>query len=241
MPRRFVMLLAGALLAPPVLHGAPQARQLKARCLIFGLDRTFPELYAHSVSVPEDGQPEGVFVRTRTYLNHEVEVLPMHGDRLVFTTAADRASIEDPERVIGRVTVPSGVRSAILVFLPGARDPGSSPCRVLPVEDTTRAFPRGSLKVINLSPLLLRLLLEKKQFDIPPGATRTIGDPPVGEHNASAMRAFTFKDDKWQRLGAGLWPHPGPKRVLQIAHLNPGSGQIEIRGIRDIAVRDPGE
>ena len=78
-----------------------------------------------------------------------------------------------------------------------------------------------------------------KPFDFKSGEVRLIENPPVGDANSSAMRAFTFQDEQWQRIAAGVWPHPGQKRVLQVAFDNPESRQVEMRGIRDIAVRDP--
>lgn len=239
--RPLLAALLAVLPAASPLRGqdAPPPRVLKVRCLSFQIDGAIPPLFAHSTTAKEDAG--GIPVTVRSYLNHEVESLAMSGEQLVFTTDADRASLKDPARLVASVTVPRAVRSAILMFLPGEGKPGGPRCRVLPIEDTTRAFPRGSLKVINLSPLPLRLMLEKTSYDLKSGETRLITDPPTGERNASAMRAFTFKEGKWQRVGAGLWPHPGTKRVLQIAFYNPQSGQLEIRGIRDIAVRDPSQ
>lgn len=226
-------------LALAILLNAQDAkppRMLKVRCLTFQIDRVVPELYAHSVVAKED--PIGIPVKARTYLNHEVETLTMEGESLVFTTDSDRASMKDPSKVVARVRVAATVRSAILMFLPGSGQAGEPKLRILPIEDTTRVFPRGSLKVINLSPQPLRLMLEDKRFDIKNGASQVIEDPPVGDRNASAMRAFIQQDGQWKRVGAGIWPHPGKKRVLQVAFLNPVSKQIEVRGIRDIAVRD---
>lgn len=231
--------LCTALVLHVPAHGqnAGQARVIKSRCITFQTDQELPPLFAHQAT----GSPEtpGVPVTVKSYLNHEAESLALSGDEVIFTSAPDRASITLPDKLFARFKVPAQLRSAILMFLPGDGKPGSPKCLVLPIEDTTRAFPRGSLKVLNLSHFPLRIELESKPFDFKSGESRLIEDPPVGNSNSSAMRAFTFQEEQWQRIAAGSWPHPGQKRVLQVAFDNPVSRQVEMRGIRDIAVRDP--
>lgn len=232
---RQVLTLACLLIVPALDAGAQTpARILKSRCIGFQTDQALPELFAHAVSAPPEAA--GTPVAVKSYLNHEAESLVVNGDEILFTSAADRASIKD--KLVARLKVPANLRTAILMFLPGDGKAGSPPCRILPIDDSTRAFPRGSLKVINLSQAPLRIELEKKPFDFKSGETRLIEDPPVGEANASAMRSFSFRNGEWQKVAAGNWPHPGPKRVLQVAFDNAASGSVEMRGIRDIAVRD---
>ena len=214
-----------------------ETRVLRLRCISFQVDGRIPELFAHSV--PQDDEPdEGVAVEVRTYLNHEYLRLPMKGDRIAFTTDLDAASVNDEEKLVARLKLSDGLRPAILMFLPGDGQEGSLKYRVMAIEDTVGEFPRGSLKVMNLSPAPIRLMLEEEKFDFRSGDVRLIDDMPVGERNSAAMKAFIFAEGKWIRIGAGIWPHPGEKRVLQIAFYNPKSRNIEVRGIRDIAVRD---
>jgi hypothetical protein len=52
------------------------------------------------------------------------------------------------------------------------------------------------------------------------------------------MTAFCHRDNEWRRIGAGLWPHPGTKRVVEVLYDDPASGQVQLRGFRDVAVRD---
>jgi hypothetical protein len=51
------------------------------------------------------------------------------------------------------------------------------------------------------------------------------------------MKAFCLKEGNWQRIGSGVWTSPGKKRVLQLFFVNSATGQLEMRGFRDIAVR----
>jgi hypothetical protein len=221
----------------PVVAQDEGLQALKARCISFQVDGDVPELFAHSL--PLGDQPgDGIPVEVRTYLNHEYLSLPIKSQGVVFTSDRDPASVEDKQKLVARLRIPDKMRSAILMFLPGDGKEGSLKYRVMAIEDAVSAFPRGSLKVMNLSPAPLRLMLEKEKYDVRSGDSRVIEDMPVGERNAAAMKAFTYAEDKWQRIGAGIWPHPGEKRVLQIAFYNLKSRKLEVRGIRDIAVRD---
>lgn len=236
--KSILSLLAITLLGVPPALGENSARTARVRSLTFQIQKPMPELFAHSVAIASESEPQGQATKPLNYLNHESESIRMHGDQLVFTTDADRKSMNDPAKVMARVKLADSLDSAILLWVPSGAEPGSPPFRILPIDDSTKAFPRGSLKVVNLSSKPFRLMLEKQKFDLRAGSIQTIEDPPTGERNASAMHAFTLEGDKWQRVGAGLWPHPGTKRVLQIAYLDPSSKQLQIRGIRDISVRE---
>ena len=239
LPRTFALASLLIFHAAPTLAQAQSpvpVRTLKSRCIGFQTDQALPQLFAHAVTAPPEAV--GTPVAVKSYLNHEAESLMVSGAEILFTSAADRASIKD--KLVARLKVPATLRTAILMFLPGDGRPGSPPCRILPIDDSLGAFPRGSLKVINLSQAPLRIELEKKPFDFKSGETRLIEDPPVGDANASAMRSFSFRDGEWRKVAAGNWPHPGQKRVLQVAFDNAASGSVEMRGIRDIAVRDNG-
>ena len=60
----------------------------------------------------------------------------------------------------------------------------------------------------------------------------------MGENHHAAMTALANTDGEWRRIGAGIWPHPGTKRSLQIFFFNPLTKSVEFRAFRDIAVRD---
>lgn len=211
-------------------------RILKTRSIAFQIDDPVPEVFAHSLTAKPDAP--GLPVNVKSYLNHEVESLPMGGDRLVFTTSPDRSSLKDVDKLVAKLKVPEDFRSAVLMFLPGSGDKDAPKYRILPIEDTIRSFPRGSFNVVNISPLPLRITLENSIYDIKAGETKIIKDPPVNNRNASAMRAYHKVDGQWRNIGATSWPHPGQKRVIHVGFYNPVSKKVELRGIRDIAVGD---
>jgi hypothetical protein len=236
-PLTTLLILLTSLPVTALAQDAPSTRTLRARSISFQVDGTIPDLYAHSPTAGDEAA-EGVPVEVKSYLNHEAADLILKNDRVIFTTSSDRSSLTDSEKVMAKVQVPESFRSAVLMFLPGDGKKDSPKYQVLPIDDDTRSFPRGSFKVINLGPIPLRITLEKKIWDFRPGQTRVIEEPPVNNRNASAMRAYKFADEQWQGIGATSWPHPGRKRVIHVAFYNPSSKKIELRGIRDIAVRD---
>jgi hypothetical protein len=208
---------------------------LKIRGLAFQLDSPPVDIYAHE-AVPAVGSI-GTKFDVKSYLNHEISILPIKGHEIIFTKSSDPASVKDTANLVAKVKLPDNFKRGIFMFLPGTAVAGDPAFRVLVIDDSMRSFPKGSLKVMNLSPLPVRIQLEKETFDFKSGETKLIEDPPVGENQSSGMRAFAFKANEWQRIGSGIWPHPGEKRVLQVLFENPVSKQVELRGIRDVAVR----
>lgn len=217
--------------APPAVPA--ETAGLRVRALSFQLDSPPADVYAHDAA--GDGSVPGVKLDVKSYLNHEFSGLPIKGDSLVFTKSADPAGIKDSANIVAKTRLPGGFRSGIFMFLPGTGKAGDPAFRVLVIEDNKKAFPPGSLKILNLSPLPVSIMLEKEVFNFKSGETKVIEDPPVGPSQSSGMVAKAFKDGEWRKIGSGVWPHPGSKRVLQVLFENPKSQQVELRGIRDIA------
>jgi len=216
----------------PLAQKPEESAGLQARSLLFLIDSLPGEVFAHDPSA-EKPLP-GVPVHAKNYLNHEGDNFPATAKEIVFTRSADPASAKAADQRIARATVPPNLKSAIFLFVPGSGRQGEDLARVMVIDDSARSFPAGSLKVMNFSPQPVRIQLENKDFDFKVGEVRNIEDPPVGANQTSGMRSFTFKDNQWQRIGAGIWPHPGTKRVLQIIFMNPATNQIEVRGVRDV-------
>lgn len=226
---------------PPATPGTAPATPeeqpgLKIRGLSFMVDNPPAEIFAHDAAATKPAP--GVKFDLKTYLNHEFSTVPAQGNTIVFTKSADPASMKDPASVLARAKMPEHFKKGIFVFLPGTGKPGEMAFQVMVIDDAVRSFPRGSLKVINLSGAQVKIILEKQEYPFKPGETKLIENQPVGDRGASGMTAFYFKDNQWQRFGAGVWPHPGEKRVLEIIFENPKTNQMEVQGIRDIAVRD---
>lgn len=208
---------------------------LRIRALGMGLQKTIPkEAYAHFV--PLDKEKPVIKIDIKCYLNHQFNLIPSGTRKMVWTESPDPANVGNKDLVLATVNVPAGMSSGIFLVLPtGASEKGRF--SVLPIADSSDAFPAGSLKLMNISQLDVRVKLEKKAYEIKAGETRVIENMPVGANNSAGMKAFCLKEGNWQRIGSGVWPSPGKKRVLQLFFVNPATGQLEMQGFLDIAVR----
>ncbi|WP_035611971.1 hypothetical protein [Haloferula sp. BvORR071] len=243
---RFVFLALLACVSPsafaqepaPAPDGTPAKEEqgYKIRGLSFLVDAPATGVFIHDPTA-KPGTP-GTAFGIKNYLNHELSVVPSTADNLVVTKSGDSASIKDPASVLAKIKLPDHFKKGIFVFLPGTGKAGDPIYRTLVIDDAVRVFPRGSIKVINLSPSPVKITLEKEEYPFKPGESKLIEKPPVNDQNASSMTAMAFKDNQWQRFGQTLWPHPGQKRVIQIIFENPQTKSIELVGINDIAVRD---
>lgn len=169
----------------------------------------------------------------KSYLNHQFSSVSLRSRKLVFTTKPDRASLTREGELVGEVTLPAGGNTAILLFLPG-KPGGKTQYQIMPVTDTKKAFPAGSFHLTNLSPVPVRLLLEKKPFEFRPGQTALIEDPPVRAGGMIGMRASAFIDNAWLEVSASLWTHPGRGRGLMIIFQDPASKDIQLKAFDDI-------
>jgi hypothetical protein len=215
----------------------PPGTRVELRLLAFGPPPGADALFAHDPAAKDDAV--GTAVQLKTYLNHESYMLTLHGQEVVFTTRAERASLRQANAQMARLTLPAGKRELILLFLPREQD-GRSIWQAMAIDGSARGFPPGSLQILNLSASTVRIQLETTTFDFKSGETKVIGNPPVGPNQHSAMTALAFTSGEWRRIGAGLWPHPGRKRSVQVLFDDPASGQVELRGFRDVVEPGPG-
>ncbi|KAB2638639.1 MAG: hypothetical protein DVB25_07310 [Verrucomicrobia bacterium] len=234
------VLAAFAALLLPLAAQDKLAFRADIRLLAFQPDQALDEVFAHDPALPETAAAAAVAVKVpvKSYLNHECSTVTLTGRRIVFTTRPDRGSLARPEDLLGVTVLAEGVHSAILLCLPvAAGDKGRF--RLLAIDDSKRVFPAGSFRVFNLSTQPVRIVLEEKTFDFKPGDIQLITDPPVRDGNQSGMQAFAFQDNVWQRIGSGIWPHPGKNRVVQVLFTDPATGQVQLRAYDDVPPREP--
>lgn len=204
-------------------------REVRVRLLAFDTASIPRESFALDPAAPP--ATLGVAAPIKGYLNHEEVDLKLFGNEIRFSKSAKSEDLKAAGNEFAKVSIPKTGNHFILIFLPV----GDGKYRIFPFDDSVRGFPRGSYLVFNLSRSGVRLTLEKKSFDFKPGQSSLIEDPPVQANNHSAMYAFAQVDGKLQKIGSGLWPHPGTKRSIQIFFDNPESRQTELRGFRDIS------
>lgn len=207
------------------------ATRVELRLLAFAPPQDSGELFVHDPAAKDDAA--GIAVRLKSYLNHENVSLGLLGRELIFSASPRRTSLTQPGAQLARVTLPAGKREFILLFLPQTQE-GRVGWQVLPIDDSLRGFPPGSIQILNLSASPVRIQLEETDFEFKSGESKLIADPPVGRNQHAAMTAHAFVEGEWRRIGAGLWPHPGRKRTVQILFDEPASGQVQLRGFRDV-------
>ena len=223
------------LLMPLSAKEKPDTR-VEIRLLAFQPGMATDEAFIHDPAAPAN--TAAVKVAVKSYLNHEFASVPLTGRRLAITTKPERESLTRPGELLGETVLPEGVRSAILLFLPASPE-DKSRCRILAMDDSKRAFPAGAFRVTNLSPKAVRIVLEEKTYLFKPGEIQLIIDPPARAGKQSGMKAFAYQDNGWQRIGSGIWPHPGKNRVVQVLFENPASGQVQLRAYDDVPPREP--
>ncbi len=212
--------------------------RVELRMLAFAPSLQQKDAFAHDPAA-EVGAAS-VAAPIKTYLNHEFSTLQLKSRKVVFTTKPDRESLTREADRIGEVTLPEGVSSAILLFLP-ANAGGKGTCQIMTINDAVKAFPAGSYHATNLSPLPVRLMLEQKAFEFKSGQTMLIENPPVRAGNQSGMRTFAFKNNAWAQIATSLWPHPGKGRGVLVFFANPATGEIQLKAFDDVPPRAPAE
>ncbi|MCP5532429.1 MAG: hypothetical protein H7A49_02065 [Akkermansiaceae bacterium] len=226
-----------ALLSPSIRaqDAGSSERGVELRLLAFSPELQQREAYAHDPAAGE-GTP-GVLAPIKTYLNHQFTAVPLASRKVVFTLKPERESMKQKGELIGEATLPAGTRSAILLFVPAA--PGDdAKCRVMVVDDTKQKFPAGSFHITNMSPLPVRLMLERKKYDFNPGKVMLIEDPPSRDTGQIGMRTFVVKEQHLEPVSTGLWPHPGKTRRLMVFFLEPQTEKVQLRAFDDVPPRD---
>lgn len=194
------------------------------------ISRSYPagKVFLHEAK----GKKDGVEILVKSFLNHESQTLKLDGTSLVFSAKADRASLEDESKFLGKMELGANTQSGILLFYSEGPD---LPGKVEWVDDSAKSFPAGSVKFVNLSPSAIRVELEEKNYDCESEKSINIIDPPMRANNSSGMRGFSKEGAEWTQVTSGVWTHPGDKRILQIAVMNPRSKKVQFKSIRDIA------
>jgi hypothetical protein len=206
------------------------------RLLSFSGDPSLGEVFVQDPAA--DPAIPAVASKVQTYLNREGPSLNLFGNSVAFTKKQDRDSMKRPGELLAKLELSPSLRTAILVFLPG-QPGGETPYRIFVIDDSPKNFPAGSFHVTNLSPLPVKITLEKQPYDFKPGATVVIDKPPMAENQHAHMQAFAFVSNEWRSIGTGLWPNPGDARGVQLLYQEPVSGQVQLRAYDDVPVRPP--
>ena len=218
-------------LAEPAAVEIPE-NTFRVRCIVLKGGLPLAEVYAHDPSNRE-GRP-GIRLEIREDLGHNI-LLPWAKGKVVLTTSPDPASVLDPSKRVASANLPEKSNSAVFLLLPGSGKRGDLPLRILVIDDRLDAFPGGSSLVISLSPMDVRLQLEKKTYNIHPGERVLIKDQPLNANNTTAIRAACLRKGEWQRVMSNVWPATAPnRRTLHLIYEDAVSGNLRFQAIRDV-------
>lgn len=223
------------LLTVPAFAKEPEpVREVKLRLVAF--DPIVPEKMASRKCLIADAAAihpgAGAPAEIKKVLDANPKEIRLKGNDLLFLESAEAKDPERPGIPLPKVTLPNAGDRFIVIFLPPVA-PGVE-CRVVTVDDSGKEFPAGSYRVVNQSSAPVKLTLEGKAFEIKAGGNALIENPPANEKKMSVMYAYRLEGGKWQRVGAGLWPHPGKKRSVQVFWDNAVTGRTELKGFRDV-------
>jgi hypothetical protein len=234
-PLSFILLWLASACMLTAQAATPASIPLRLRLLAFQPGQATEQAFLHDPAAPP--ATAGTKAPVKSYLNHEFTPVSATSPKLILTKSADSASLAQPDEWLAEITLPAGVKSAVLMCLPEATG-AKFPFRVLVMDDSKKAFPPGSFRVTNLSPSQVRIELEKRPWLIKPGATEIIIDPPVRHGNLSGMKTFVQEGQNWRRIASGIWPHPGKERVIQLLFYHPVAKQVQLRAFDDIPPRE---
>ncbi|NQX01218.1 hypothetical protein HQ447_11200 [bacterium] len=205
-------------------------REISIRALSF--QQGFPdEVHAHLAS----GAATVGEIQVKSFLNHEKNLLTFEGDQLIFTRKSNPSSATDVNQQIGTVDLPVDLKSTILLLVPISQKPGEFQSRVIPIDDSSAAFPAGFFKIANVGSLAIKIELAGDTHQCEAGKTLVLEKVPFGENQSVSMRAYCKRGDQWKLITSGIWSNPGTKRVLQVFIEDLLTKEVTLKGIRDIA------
>ena len=223
--------LSASLLSP--LHA--QGLKLRMRMLAFKSSIEFAEAFA------QDPAAEPTAASTKAnikgYLNRESVTVSLKSNKVVFTTKPDRPSMTRDGETIAEVAIPGRLTTALLFFLP-SKAGGKTKSQVMVIDDSKRAFPAGSFNITNLSPNRVKLVLQGKEFDYPPGNNGLITDIPADAQGQIGVKAWALVDNKPVEILSSIWTKPKETRSVMAFYVDE-DGTLRLAAFDDVSPQDP--
>jgi hypothetical protein len=234
MKRPVFIALAAALLFS---NGSSAAeRKIEIRCALIGSNA---DLAIRTAKLPRQYHVHdatgttklGTILLRFQGLDPHTETIDAAEGSLVITTDSDPGSVRNPEQVIGTWSLPSDASSLILAIIP--RGPDLIGSQLLGFDDSAKAFPFGSIKMVNLSPNPFRFEIDDKQSEIAPGATESVTPTaPKAPGGLTEVWGYSWRGRDWARVYGASWLIAPNRREIQIIY--PGSRPYpQLVGITD--------
>jgi hypothetical protein len=143
----------------------------------------------------------------------------------------------DDRSVACTVVVPSSIRRAILILMPGETQRSM---RAVLVDDISGRFPDAGACVVNLSRVHIRMAVGEHRALVSPGADHPLGCPQERDDFNMAQLLFQFeRDGAWRTASETRLRFAPGMRHLILAEHDPRSGRPRVRTFTDAAVPRP--
>ncbi len=225
---RFVLLLAGCLLAMPAVSAAEMV-SVRALCLqhVDGLKdvkllsgsaknpiltpvKLFTTTYSDQVSVPMDG-----------------------GKKMTFVVEEKNEDGEDVLKIVAEGPLSRGNRQLAL-FIP-APEGSKTPYRLKVIDESEAKFPMGSTLIFNLSTSSARFMIGEHRKELKPGELGLIPlATQTNDFNQCTVRVFvTSRDGEWTPVSSTAWMATREMRSLALTYIHPRSKKPMVQCIQE--------
>lgn len=148
----------------------------------------------------------------------------------------DKASI-DPENpmagVVATLKLPQGLKRAVLVVLPAAAD-SKYPYRLLLIDDSEKAFPKGESRVLSLIAVKTAVQAGEHKVPLEPGKiTRIPAVRKVNDFHMAQTNFYYQHGESWIPFTERQLQYIDACRRIFIVHATPGALQPTITTIVD--------
>ncbi|MGB6222810.1 hypothetical protein [Haloferula sp.] len=132
-------------------------------------------------------------------------------------------------------TIPSGVRSAILIFLPASKS-APLPWKVITINDSAKGFPPGGALVANFHKGDIRYIIGEHKGALHQADTKTYAMPTKRDSFNMAPVIFEFQqDDDWRKANESALRFLPGVRYLFFAYTDPRSKRPRIKTYKDFS------
>lgn len=132
----------------------------------------------------------------------------------------------------GMIKIPEHFGSQILLIaVPGKKQT----YQFIPIADSFHDFHPGEMKLINLTDVLIATKLNNLAFQVAPYKVANVGKLSKKQKPHSyPVEFYTRKEKKWIPISSSFWQHEPDVRNLTFCYVEPRTGRIRIRTIREL-------
>lgn len=160
--------------------------------------------------------------------------LPVNGS-LVLHDKAEIDRLNPDASMAASATIPPGTTRAMVVVLP-AHEGEKPPYRMLVIDDSENAFPKGESRVLALIDVELAVQAGEHKLSVHPGKVTRV--PPVrkvSEYNMAQTNFYYRQGDAWMSFTERQLQYLDACRRLFIVHATPGAMTPTVTTIVDTA------